>query len=310
MLPAPFDVLQVCLDKRRKGRRIITCVDDDWTLHVYLAPSGISILHYAYYFKSITSMIHIQCTNFQYSSAGYLSIGRYRKHRIHKRKQPTMFNLPNGLVADCFISLCQGYFFQGKDLMAVVHFMCPHKIKNNSISSMLEKYSTNASDFVNNVFQSQHTLVPAGDIEFIYMNQIAGPTHQEWRIEPSTFSHLGDVFVEMRLSPDSWTNKYMDCATSSLNLISMKTSDWCQDQGVVRLTKKQRKKCVVPKLNMQKSTWGQQQLFICRPIPRLLTPGTKWDCGDAVEYYQESNGSFKVFVELTNIQSSYLQEPC
>ena len=87
MLPAPFDVLRVCVDKRRKGRRIITCIDDDWTLHVYLVPSGISILHYAYYFKSITSMIHIQCTNFQYSSVGYLSIGRYRKHQIYKQKK-------------------------------------------------------------------------------------------------------------------------------------------------------------------------------------------------------------------------------
>ena len=45
-------------------------------------------------------------------------------------------------------------------------------------------------------FQSQHTLVPAGDIQFIYMNQIAGPTHQEWRFEPSTFNHLGDVQVK------------------------------------------------------------------------------------------------------------------
>ena len=59
---------------------------------------------------------------------------------------------------------------------------------------------------------------------------------------------------------------------------------------------------------MQNSTLGKQQLFICRPVPRLLTPGTKWDSGDVVEYYQESNGSFKVFVELTNVQSSYLQE--
>ena len=157
-------------------------------------------------------------------------------------------------------------------------------------------------------FQSQHTLVPAGDIQFIYMNQIAGPTHQEWRFEPSTFNHLGDVFVEMRLRPDSWTNEYMDCATSSLNLISMKTSEWCQDQGVIRLRKDQRKKCVLPNQTMQKSILGKEQLFICRPVPRLLTPGTKWDSGDVVEYYQASNGSSKVFAELPNVQSSYLQE--
>ena len=113
-LSAPFDVLRVCVDKHRKGRRIISCIDDDWTLHVHLVPSGISFLHEDYYFKQITSLIHIQCTNFQYSSFGYFSIGRFLRHPPHKRKQRNMFNLPTGPVADCFISLCQGYcFFRG-----------------------------------------------------------------------------------------------------------------------------------------------------------------------------------------------------
>ena len=92
-LPAPFDVLRVCVDKRHKGRRIITCIDGDWTLHVHLVPSGISFLHEDHYFKQTTSLIHIQCTNFQYSSVGYFSIGRFLRHPLYKWKKRKMFNL-------------------------------------------------------------------------------------------------------------------------------------------------------------------------------------------------------------------------
>ena len=61
-LPPPFDVLRCINDSRRKGRRLLAILNDNFQLSAYMAPPGIAITPEDRY-KSFDGIGWMQCTN-------------------------------------------------------------------------------------------------------------------------------------------------------------------------------------------------------------------------------------------------------
>ena len=82
-LPPPFNVLQCIDDSRRKGRRVLAILNDNFGLSAYMAPPGIAITP-ADSYKSFNGIGWMQCTNVERHSSGYICIGR---HNVSPKNQ-------------------------------------------------------------------------------------------------------------------------------------------------------------------------------------------------------------------------------
>ena len=81
----PFCELSFVEDKSRKGKRVIACIEDNWTVTVMMAPSGFAIKDDTKY-KSLAKSYLMQCTNVTSSKVGFLCIAR-RNVAIGSKRQ-------------------------------------------------------------------------------------------------------------------------------------------------------------------------------------------------------------------------------
>ena len=72
-LPPPFNLLQCINDSRRKGRRVLAILNDNFELSACMAPPGIAITPAASY-TSFDSIGWMQCTNAERYSVGYIYV--------------------------------------------------------------------------------------------------------------------------------------------------------------------------------------------------------------------------------------------
>ena len=218
-LPDDFSILKVSADSKRKGYRTIAALNQHWQLQVFITPPGICILDSDSYSKS-RSMIFMQCTNANKSSVGHVCLGRY----LNTTKYISGLHV-SGIVDDFFLCIQQGVFVRDNQLYVVFHQLIPPKI-DITLSDMIENCSNDKSSFVTNAFTAEHSVSNVADMEFVFLNQIAGPTLPGDKYTQSVVHVENDAFVEMRMNPDSWSNKYIHAATSNLPLLKSFSLQW------------------------------------------------------------------------------------
>ena len=86
------------------------------------------------------------------------------------------------------------------------------------------------------------------DVEFIYLNQIAGPTFHGNTLPQSTFKCEDKHYIDMQMQPDSWRKKYIDPTTDTLNVVKSFSMRWKVGHGV--------RHGVKPKLNKRQCDSG------------------------------------------------------
>ena len=157
-IPPPFDMLNFVADKRRKGRRILACLEDcNKQLQVYLAPSGVAIVDNSSYFNGdgdTTSMLFMQCTYYEYSSRGYVFVARYT-HDTTGKCRKLIKNSDSGFVEDCFLCIVQGYCSVASVISIVFHTVDPD---SPSLMQVIESTSSNWQDFGSQLFTKSKTL--------------------------------------------------------------------------------------------------------------------------------------------------------
>jgi len=94
----------------------------------------------------------------------------------------------------------------------------------------MHHYDYDQVKFVNHAFNPIRIECKVTEVEFVYLNQIAGPSFPVISTQ-SVFSHLKDVFVEMQMNPDIWTNQYVDKSTADLHIIKSFGMCWKDGYG-------------------------------------------------------------------------------
>ena len=70
--------------------------------------------------------------------------------------------------------------------------------------------SVNSDLFVNSLFNNKKCVICEADIEFCYLNQIAGPRLKEWKDKCPLYIGGNEIgYIDMRTLPDQWSNKYI-----------------------------------------------------------------------------------------------------
>lgn len=154
----PFHRLVMVRDKKRKGKRLLACLEDNWTLTVTMAPTGLAILDHSIY-SNLNMSYFMQCTNARLSSVGYVCVGRLNRVEGTMRRIAKFRNVKTaGSLSNCFLAIPQGlYFDEGGQLMVVYHKLDLAKIGNIGVTQTMEKYN-DVDSFVRNIF-TQKSLV-------------------------------------------------------------------------------------------------------------------------------------------------------
>ena len=120
-LGAPFQHLNIVIDKKRKGRQIIFALQDNWSVTAFLVGGGIAIQDLSSYRTDPTSLF-IQCTNCSITSGGFLCIGYPNMVPGSTQRQPRRRNRRrSGVLNHAFIAIPQGLFFRGGKIMVALH---------------------------------------------------------------------------------------------------------------------------------------------------------------------------------------------
>ena len=240
-LGAMFHCLQIAIDKKRKGRRIIVALEDDWTLTAVLMDSGIAI-QAARSYRDATTSVFMQCTNCSISSKGFLCIACPNVLQGISKRLPKLRNRKkSGVLHHAFLAIPQGLFIRDGTLMIAFHRFDPEKISLHTVSRLMEK-STCETAFTKNTFTDAVEVMAELDIEFIPLNSIAGPAlcafnyHQRIHIASAE-----EQFVEMRPHPDVWSVARLDKRTSELGLFSLATHKWHLDDGLLSIKRKRQR---------------------------------------------------------------------
>ena len=309
-LPNEFSsVLNISHDSSRKGYRVIASLDQQFKLSVYVTPPGICI-HASKSYHQSRSMIFMQCTNCNKSSSGYVCVGRLRPNKT-KRSITRLHQ--EGSVDDCFLCIQQGVFIGNDNEMYVVYNKLIPPI-NISLSEIIQWSSTNIS-FVEKVFNHRNCVSLATEMEFVYLNQIAGPKLPDDHREESSISVNSEVFVEMRKTPDVWTNRYTDQLTAKLPIIKSFPMLWKPGHSMEKKKKKERichdtDATVFDVLGLeplQSRCRQETAVYLCRPRPQLISKDYN-DIGCLMEIYPFNESPYLMFLELTIAQQHHVNE--
>eukprot|EP00579_Thalassiosira_antarctica_P000765 CAMPEP_0201865468 /NCGR_PEP_ID=MMETSP0902-20130614/338_1 /ASSEMBLY_ACC=CAM_ASM_000551 /TAXON_ID=420261 /ORGANISM="Thalassiosira antarctica, Strain CCMP982" /LENGTH=214 /DNA_ID=CAMNT_0048390221 /DNA_START=560 /DNA_END=1201 /DNA_ORIENTATION=+ len=166
----PFHRLVMVRDKKRKGKRLLACLEDNWTLTVTMAPTGLAILDHSIY-SNLNMSYFMQCTNARLSSVGYVCVGRLNRVEGTMRRIAKFRNVKTaGSLSNCFLAIPQGlYFDEGGQLMVVYHKLDLAKIGNIGVTQTMEKYN-DVDSFVRNIFTQKSLVMLESDVEFCPMN--------------------------------------------------------------------------------------------------------------------------------------------
>ena len=172
--------------------------------------------------------------------------------------------------------------------------------------------SVDSDSFMNSLFNNKKCVICEADIEFCYLNQIAGPRLKEWKDKcPLYIGGNGIGYTEMRTLPVQWTNKYIDSCTSTLDTISVPQSKWVEGHGLKPAPHRRQHKNstnIFHKLKLQrhqKCLTQPSDVFICKPRVEL-TIGDPYDAGYVLEYITSESSTVVLLVELTQAQSIYV----
>lgn len=161
-----FDDLQLVRDSKRKGKRLLWTMDNDFKVDVYMAPPGIAVLDCDNYWD-LSSIFSMQSTNSQYSSKGSICIGRILKTESRKRRK-RFKDLPPGPVEDIILCIPQVPVKNddGK-LCVVIHKLSRKRTRGRTLK---EAFAASASmdEFVRASFSSSRMVIPVGDIDLVY----------------------------------------------------------------------------------------------------------------------------------------------
>ena len=135
----PFHCLVVVRDKKRKGKRLLACLEDNWTLTVTMAPTGLAILDHSIY-SNLNMSYFMQCTNARLSLVGFVCVGRLNKEEGLMRRIARFRNVTiAGYLSNCFLAIPQGLYFDDGRLMVVYHKLDLAKIGNFGVTKTMEE---------------------------------------------------------------------------------------------------------------------------------------------------------------------------
>ena len=306
----PFHRLVMVRDKKRKSKRLLACLEDNWTLTVTMAPTGLAILDHSIY-STLNMSYFMQCTNATLSSVGFVCIGRLNKDPVSMRRIAKLRNVPAaGSLPNCFLAIPQGLYFLDGQLMVVFHKLDLSKIGNIGVTETMKNYN-DVDSFVRNIFTQKSLVMLENDVEFCPMNAIAGPIANFFKVRKSTYLTVAGVrFIEMRNNPDTWTNTFLDRTTRDLKLIHIKDSAWRSGQGIKPKKNKRQRRNNTKAYNLLKLQKLQQQcskeayVHMCRRKPLLV--GKKYSSGIVIEYLTSNASPVTLIVELTVPQKLYV----
>ena len=119
LLPTPFDKMCIHLDHRRKGKKIVVSMDNNWKVRAFIIPPGVAIINSQEY-DSEARMILIQCTNYSFSGTGHICLGRMRKTTASG-----ILDLDGGFIEDSFLCIPQVTIIHKGIVKVVLHKLSP-----------------------------------------------------------------------------------------------------------------------------------------------------------------------------------------
>jgi len=313
-----FDDLQLVRDSKRKGKRLLWTMGNDFKVDAYMAPPGIAVLDCDNYWD-LSSIFSMQSTNSQYSSKGSICIGRILKMQGRKRRK-RFKDLPPGPVEDIILCIPQVPVKNDDgELCVVIHKLSGKQTRGRTLK---EAFAASASmdEFVRASFSSSRMVIPVGDIDLVYSCQIAGPVHRSSKIEQCVYQYeSGETTIEMRPTPDKWIDSFISNKTTDMHIITPPNNNsWKPGHRLHRPAKSRRKlprskKSMLDALGLPKvqhrTLNNPATILICRPNPTILTQqDIDYDKGDIFEYLQsgDNDTSQSMFVELNNRQTWYI----
>ena len=311
-LPQPFHNFPSVVDTKRKGKRLLAILHQNWHLDVFMAPPGIALLNSSN-LVSMKELLFMQCTNAGHSSVGNISIGRYT-YTCEGKKKKKFNRVFTGPIDDCFLCIPQGIFFRGETLFVVFHKLLAPILNVKTVLETMMDVNNNAHSFVQRVFKKEKSVERADAVEFISLNQIAGPLLKAWQIKQSVFTDSnGSTFLEMRMDPDQWTNRYIDHSTLYLNMISVPKPQWNDGHRLrnrLNPREQKRRSNLIHHLglqSLQKRMSNKCDVYYCRRRPLELTQ-KKYSAGHVLEFLTSQSSPYAIFVELTVPQIAYVDK--
>ena len=108
-------------------------------------------------------------------------------------------------------------------------------------------------------------------INLVYLNQVAGPSMEEWEIKNAVSLEYKVPFIESRKQPDTWCDEYLSSESALLfQETTLPQSIWCS--GCELLPKQNREKMKTKaSIGFQRMQHRSKELtddiFICSPRP-------------------------------------------
>ena len=234
-----FDSLKFVADNKRKGRRIIVALEDNWQLTSMLIVAGVAIESLPSYATAPTS-IFMQTTNCSKSSRGFICVACPNVMTPFTCRAPRLINKKKaGLIHNAFLAIPQGFFFESGKMMIVFHRLDPTKTGLKTVKEAMNEWPC-PTHFAKAVFKTNVEVLPETNVEFVPLNSIAGPAFHVFGHAQQTHLDLsGHHMIEMRSHPDVWSNVTLDVNTKQLGLFPFASCLWNDDKG---LTSNKRKR--------------------------------------------------------------------
>ena len=298
-----FQSLKFVKDKKRKGRRIIVALEDNWRLTPVLMLGGVAIQSLPSYATAPTSLF-MQSTNCSKSSRGFLCVAcpnvttgfTYRLPRLSNRRTA-------GILHHAFLAIPQVFFFQSGKMMIAFHRLDPIKTGQKTVKETMNE-CPRPTDFVKSVFKANVEVLPESNIEFIPLNSIAGPAfHIFGHVQQTHLDSSGDHLIEMRSHPDVWSNVTLDKRSLQLDLFVFASCVWTDDEGLLTTKRKRQKKS--PFTRLLRSSCTSARVYFCRPT--LHASGADKSSGLVYPYALDLTSVVRQFAELTVSQEEYVK---
>ena len=314
ILPKPFNELHAVFDGKAKGAAIMVALSSTWEVTVFKCSPNIRLIANGHDAK-LSSAFFMQCPNVEHSSVGFVCVAMI-KQNANCQKRNAFQKLRDGFVTDtCFLCISQGVYHCSRTGESYVLL---HKLKvqtsSERLAEVMERFAWDDYGFVCQVFDQKPITVKLNDVSLVYLNQIAGPFLRTWNLSQATYHENGVPFLEARLQPDVWCNKYINNLSHIHPFIQLPPSTWRQHckllpkQHVKKVCKKRKnigkqlligRKCI----GMQRLTLrhkNETDIFICKqrePTPKYtIDPITG----------KKSQIKFQLFEYLTALDSPFV----
>ena len=298
-----FHSLKFVEDKKRKGRRIIVALEDNWQLTSILIVAGVAIQSLPSYAVAPTSLF-MQTTNCSKSSRGFICVACPNVTTASTCRVPRLINRKTtGTLHHAFLAIPQGFFFQSGKLMIAFHRLDPMKTGQKTVKETMNEWPR-PTDFVKAVFKANVEVLPESNVEFVPLNSIAGPAfHVFGHVQQTYLDSSGDHLIEMRSHPDVWSNVTLDVSSLQLGLFSFTSCLWNDDEGLINSKRKRHKKS--PFARLLRSSRAPARVYFCRPT--VHASGTDKTSGLVFLFALDLTSAVRQFAELTVSEEEYVK---